>query len=236
MPRPIEAVVFDMDGVLIDSEPVWRSIEREVFARLGIELTDQELLDSTGVRIDQVVARRWERQAWDGPSRGQVAAAILDGMAAVFEERGALVDGAVETVDRFRALGLRLAVASSSPHRLIRAVLEAGGIEDRFDVIASAEDEERGKPDPAVYLTTARRLGVDPGRCLAVEDSPTGVAAARSAGMICVAIDPKEGPDARFDAADVVVRSIRDVDERVWRATDSSASPRRRSRTISSSP
>jgi mannitol-1-/sugar-/sorbitol-6-/2-deoxyglucose-6-phosphatase len=219
MARPVEAVVFDMDGVLIDSEPTWRQIERDVFAGVGIELTDQELLRSMGVRIDQVVAARWERQPWEGPSPREVEEAVLDGMDAAIRERGALVEGAVEAVDRFRALGLKVALASSSPHRLIRAVLAAGGIEDRFDAIASAEEEELGKPDPAVYLTTASRLGVAPERCLAIEDSPSGVLAAKRAGMTCVAIVPDASGGPAFHGADLVVRSILELDDRVWEAT-----------------
>jgi sugar-phosphatase len=224
--RPIQAVVFDMDGVLIDSEPMWRGVEREVFARVGVHLSEADMLETTGVRVDQVVDHWYRLRPWRGSTPHAVEVAVVDGMAAAIEQLGTLIDGAAEALDRFRALGLGLALASSSPYRLIRAVLALGGIADRFDVVYSAEEEERGKPDPGVYLTAARRLGVEPARCLAVEDSPNGVLAATAAGMTCVAIVPEPTSEAAFTQAHLVVRSIHDLDDRVWGATGTCPKPR----------
>ncbi|HET6790743.1 MAG TPA: hexitol phosphatase HxpB, partial [Actinomycetota bacterium] len=181
--RPIEAVVFDMDGVLVDSEPMWRAVEREVFAGVGIELTDEDLYPTMGVRIADVVDRWYRRHPWPGPSREQVAETIVDGVARAVRERGLLLDGARDAVDHVRSLGLGVALASSSPMPLILAVLSLGGLAARFDVVVSGEDEELGKPDPAVFLSAARRLEVLPERCLVVEDSINGVRAAKAAGM-----------------------------------------------------
>lgn len=214
--RPIEAVVFDMDGVLVDSEPMWRAVEREVFAGVGIELTDEDLYPTMGVRIADVVERWYRRHPWPEPSRAQVAETIVDGVARTVRERGALLEGARDAVDHARSLGLGVALASSSPMALIRAVLSLDGLAARFDVVVSGEDEELGKPDPAVFLSAARRLEVPPDRCLAVEDSINGVRAAKAAGMLCVAV-PAVGGDADIEIeADLVLGSIGELDARVW--------------------
>ena len=214
--RPIEAVVFDMDGVLVDSEPMWRAVEREVFAGVGIELTDEDLYPTMGVRIGDVVDRWYRRHPWSGPSRDQVAETIVDGVARTVRERGILLDGARDAVDRVRSLGLRVALASSSPMPLILAVLSLDGLAARFDVVVSGEDEELGKPDPAVFLSAARRLEVPPDRCLVVEDSINGVRAAKAAGMVCVAVPAVGADDHIAVEADLVLGSIGELDDRVW--------------------
>jgi mannitol-1-/sugar-/sorbitol-6-/2-deoxyglucose-6-phosphatase len=215
-PRPIEAVVFDMDGVLIDSEPMWRAVEREAFASVGIELTDEDLYPTMGVRIADVVDRWHGRHPWSEPSREVVAEAIVAGVVRTIREHGTLLDGAKAAVDRVRALGLRVALASSSPMPLIQAVLSLDGLTERFEAVVSGEDEELGKPDPAVYLSAARRLAVGPERCLAVEDSINGVRAAKSAGMACVAVAAVGGDDGTPAEADLVLGSIRELDDGIW--------------------
>jgi mannitol-1-/sugar-/sorbitol-6-/2-deoxyglucose-6-phosphatase len=223
--RPIEAVVFDMDGVLIDSEPIWRGVERAVFARLGVVLTVEDLEETMGVGIAEVVDLRYRRTPWDGPSRAEVVDAIVEGVASVIEETGRWKPGAVEAVSYVEGLGLQVAVSSSSPMRLIRAVLARGGMLEHFDVIRSAEDEGRGKPDPAVYLSTARELGVEPKRCLAVEDSIAGVRSAFAAGMVCVALAESPSADDRFEGAALVLPTLAEFDERVWAATGTTPAP-----------
>lgn len=222
--RPIEAVVFDMDGVLVDSEPIWREVEREVFGGVGIDVADEDLLETMGVRVADVVERWHRRHPWDEPSPAKVAETIVERVAGAIERDGALNEGAVRAIDYVDGLGLRLALASSSPMRLIRAVLSLGGLADRFEVVLSAEDEELGKPDPAVYRSAARALGVASERCLAVEDSINGVRAAKDAGMVCVAI-PVSGVTDGFEGADLVLGSIGEFDERVWEGTGTVPAP-----------
>ena len=227
--RSIEAVVFDMDGVLVNSEPIWRAVEQEVFAGVGVEVTEEDLLETMGVRVADVVERWHRRQPWDEPSRQEIAETIVERVARAIEPGGALNQDAVRAVEYVHGLGLRLALASSSPMRLIRAVLSLGGLSDRFDVVLSAEDEEEGKPDPAVYLSAARELGVAPEHCLAVEDSVNGVRSAKAAGMVCVAI-PVSGVTEGFEAADLVLGSIEEFDERIWASTGTVPAPSASSR------
>jgi HAD superfamily hydrolase (TIGR01509 family) len=214
--RPIEAIVFDMDGVLIDSEPIWRAVEREQFARVGIDLAEEDLFATMGVRIADVVERWYLRHPWSEPSREAVAEGIVDGVVRAIGERGQLLDGAMAAVDHVRALGLRVALASSSPMSLIQAVLSLDGLAARFDAVVSGEDEELGKPDPGVYLSAARALEVPPERCLAVEDSINGVRAAKAAGMVCVAVPGVAAAADVAAEADLMLGSIADFGEDVW--------------------
>ena len=222
--RPIEAVVFDMDGVLVDSEPIWRAVEREVFAGVGIDVTEEDLLETMGVRVADVVERWHRRHPWDEPSREEIVERIVERVALAIERDGALNEEAARAVDYVAGLGLRLALASGSPMRLIQAVLSLGGLADRFEVVLTAEDEEHGKPDPAVYRSAARALGVAADRCLAVEDSINGIRSAKAAGMVCVAI-PVSGVTDGFEGADLVLGSITEFDDRVWTGTGTVPAP-----------
>jgi sugar-phosphatase len=213
---PIEAVVFDMDGVLIDSEPLWRGVEREVFAGVGIDLAEEDLFATMGVRIADVVERWHARHPWSEPSKEAIAEEIVEGVVRTIREHGVLLEGAVAVVDRVRALGLRVALASSSPMSLIRAVLSLDGLATRFDAVVSGEDEELGKPDPAVYLSAARALLVSPERCLAVEDSINGVRAAKAAGMVCIAVPGVGADDGVAGEADLVLGSIGELRDDTW--------------------
>jgi len=208
-----------MDGVLVDSEPIWRTVEREVFGGVGIDITDEDLLPTMGVRVADVVARWHRRHPWDEPSRERVAETIVDRVAETIERQGALNGGAARAIDYIGGLGLPMALASSSPMRLISAVLSMGSLTDRFAAVLSAEDEVRGKPDPAVYLSAALHLGVTAERCLAVEDSINGVRAAKAAGMVCVAVPAGGAGDDGFEEADLVLSSLDEFDDRIWKGT-----------------
>ena len=209
----MDAVVLDMDGLLIDTEPVWRTAEKEVFADLGIDLTEADLLDTTGVRIDEVAAARLPPV---GPTATEVADRITDLVIAHVEQEGEPMPGVPEAIALFRRCGLSLAIASSSPERLIDAVCARLKLD--IDIRCSALDEPRGKPAPDVYLTAARRLGLRPTRCLAVEDSPAGVVAATSAGMTCIAVpDPLLTGDPRYRRADLILPSLTELTEPLLR-------------------
>jgi sugar-phosphatase len=227
----VEAVVLDMDGLLIDTEPVWRSAESAVFAGLGIPLSESDVLGSTGQPIEELIPVWRQRSREDGPSDGsasgggggarltdaEVAGLVVDRVIAHVRAEGQPMPGVTAAIALFGRCGLRLAIASSSPRRLIDAVCGRLGL-DGIEVRCSAMDEARGKPAPDVYLTAARRLGVAPANCLALEDSPNGVAAAKAAGMRCVAVpDPLLAADPRYHRADLVLRSLTDLDEAALR-------------------
>ncbi|RLE22594.1 MAG: hexitol phosphatase HxpB [Acidobacteria bacterium] len=209
---PTRAAIFDLDGLLVDSEPIWRQAEREVFAEVGLMLTDDDCRSTMGVRCDAVVALWFQKSPWQGASPAEVQCRIEARVLALMRSQGEAMPGVAYALDLVESPGCRLAVASSSSPALIDGALERLGILHRFAARCSAFDEQHGKPDPAVFLSAARKLGVDPRTCLAFEDSPPGVESAHRAGMRVVAVpDVEHRGHPGFDMADVVVESLFDL-------------------------
>ena len=214
---PVEAVVLDMDGLLIDTEPVWRAAQAAVFAGIGIALRESDLLDSTGQPVEELIPVWRQRSPGVELSDDEIADRIIDQVIGYVKARGQPMPGVAAAIALFDRFGLRLAIASSSPLRLIDAVCDRLGLA-RIAVRCSARQEARGKPAPDVYLTAARRLGVAAASCLALEDSPAGIASARSAGMRCVAVpDPLLAADPRYREADLVLESLTCLDQAALR-------------------
>ncbi len=213
----IRAVIFDMDGVLLDSEPYWQEAQREAFIKVGVDVTDAMCHETMGLRIDEVVAHWFKRFGWHGLSCKEVEEQVIQGVIDRIHAHGELLPGVGRAVGFFRNKDLRIALASSSAVRLINAVIDKFELRNSFDVIHSAEHEAYGKPHPAIYLSTADRLGVDPTSCLAVEDSFNGLIAAKAARMKTVCIPAKHMWDqTKFDIADVKLRSLNDVTEDIF--------------------
>ena len=207
----IAAVVFDMDGVIVDSEQVWDEVREQYVFETGGTYTQSATRDMMG--MSSVEWSRYMADALGVPGTpAEINAAIVERMLARYGAAPPLIPGAVDAV-----LGCAerwpLAVASSSNPELIQVVLEAAGLHDVIPVVVSSQEVPRGKPSPDVYLEAARRLGADPGDCVAVEDSHNGIRSAKAAGMRVVAIpNPHFPPDEEALAhADVVLRSIREL-------------------------
>jgi len=205
----MRAAIFDMDGLLIDSEPLWREAEVAVFGSFGVPLTEEMCHQTTGMRHDAVVRYWHARHPWDQPDHEQATALLLDAAEDLIIGRGTLMAGAQETIDTLHARGLKLAIASSSPLRLIEAVVNKFALGSYFTVLHSADNEIAGKPDPAVYQTTMSLLGVRPQDCFALEDSVSGVRAARAAGALVIAVPDSAAADRpEFAEAHIVLSSL----------------------------
>ena len=204
--------MFDLDGLLIDSEPLWREAEMEVFGSIGVPLTDDMCASTMGLRIDEVVDHWYRLFPWLGPGRREVERRVVERLISLVREKGAALAGIDAALTCFRSLGLRLALASSSTHRIIEAALDRLELADEFEVVLSAEDEPAGKPDPAIYLSAASALRVPPEGCIAIEDSLNGVLAAKAAGMTCIAI-PVDALDypAGGSKADLTLASLEQI-------------------------
>jgi len=204
----IEAVVFDMDGVLIQSEEVWDAVRERYVRERGGRYDDEVQRAMMGMSSTE-----WSQFLHDEAGVPDEPSAINDEvvsrMLAAYEAGLPLLPGAIEAVQRAAAVG-RLALASSSNRELIDAVLRVAGIDDCFAATVSSEEVARGKPAPDVYLEAARRLGVEPARCVAVEDSHAGIRSAKAAGMRVVAIPNREYPpdEEALAAADVAIDSL----------------------------
>jgi HAD superfamily hydrolase (TIGR01509 family) len=204
-----EAAIFDMDGLLIDSEPLWYKAEALVFATVGLHLTAAQCRETTGVRIDEVVRIRHRQHPWSNKSCAEVEREIMTEVQRLAVTEGQAMPGVYDVLEEFHALGVPLAVASSSPAGMIAAVLDHLGITPYFKLQCSAADEEQGKPHPAVYLNTARQLGVAPQRCVAFEDSVPGVQSAHAAGMTVIAVpDPHHFERPEFSLARLKLHSL----------------------------
>jgi HAD superfamily hydrolase (TIGR01509 family) len=207
----VEAVVFDLDGVIVDSEQVWDEV-RELYVReAGGTYTDQSARDMMGMSSPEWSHYMAESLGVPATSE-EINAAIVERMLARYGEAPPLLPGAVEAVRRIGAR-LPLAIASSSNRELIEVVLRASGLASEFAATVSSEEVPRGKPSPDVYLEAARRLGAAAARCGAVEDSHNGIRSAKAARMHVVAVpNPHYPPDAEsLGLADVVVPSIAEL-------------------------
>jgi HAD superfamily hydrolase (TIGR01509 family) len=207
----IEAVVLDLDGVLIATEEIWDEVReglaRERGARYDAE-AQRAMMGMSSLEWSQFMHS--ELGLSDSPP--EISAEVVRRMEERYRERLPLMPGAVEAVERL-AVRWPLGLASSSNRELIDVVLSLSGLDRCFRVSVSSEEVARGKPSPDVYLEAARRLGVAPERCAAVEDSHSGIRSARAAGMRVVAIpNPSFPPDAEALAeADVVLRSLEEL-------------------------
>jgi sugar-phosphatase len=208
----IRALIFDMDGVLLDSEPFWHEAEIAAFALAGLRLTVEDCLRTTGLRVDAVVDYWLSRAPWASPPPQDVEDAIVQRVIDLVRQQGTLKPGVEQALACAERAGLRTAVASSSPPAVIEAALEKLGLRQRFAVICSAAGEPYGKPHPGVYLQTAEKLGLRPEECAAVEDSPNGVLAAKAARMACIAVpEPALRGHPFFAIADAVISSLDDL-------------------------
>jgi HAD superfamily hydrolase (TIGR01509 family) len=207
----IEAVVFDLDGVIVDSEHVWDEVRQELAAERGGRWHDRASRDMMGMS-----SREWSRYMHDviglEEPPEEINAEVVRRLKAVYRENLPLIPGAVEAVERLAARW-PLGLASSSNREVIDLVLEASGLAGHFSATVSSEEVAQGKPAPDVYLETARRMGVEPDRCAAVEDSENGIRSAKAAGMRTIAIpNPRYPPDeAALGEADVVLDSVAEL-------------------------
>jgi len=192
-PPPPAAVVFDNDGLLLDTESVWTRAEQDLFERRGLEFTPADKLELVGTSAE-MAGGILERRLGEPGSAGELIEELNVLVVAELEHGVETMVGARELLERLRERGTPLALVSNSPLRFVRRSIELAGFEDHFDAVVSAHEVAAPKPAPDPYLEACRRLGVEPGpEVVALEDSPTGVAAARSAGLTVIGIPSVEG-------------------------------------------
>ncbi|MEC4728374.1 hexitol phosphatase HxpB [Shewanella sp. D64] len=184
----LKAVIFDMDGILIDSEPMWQTAEYEVLTNLGLNLNHSDILQTTGLRIDQVVSYWYQNFPWDNYDNEQTSKLIVDQVLKQILTSGRPMNGVIQALDFCRENGLKIGLTTSSSHAIVKATLAKLNIKHFFDSINSAEYLAFGKPHPEVYLNCAHDLNINPTQCIAIEDSLNGLIAARAASMQTIAI------------------------------------------------
>ncbi|MEM6722727.1 MAG: hexitol phosphatase HxpB [Bacteroidota bacterium] len=214
----IEQVIYDMDGLMIDSEPFWQQAQIACFAEVGIQLAVEDCLKTKGIRIDEIVLMRAE-QAPTPYDQKRLTSKIVDYLIQLIEAQGTAMPGLFESIELWRQLDRPIHLASSSSFRIIDAVLQKLDLRGVFQVVHSAEQETHGKPHPAVYLSTAQRIGVVPQKCLALEDSLNGAIAAKAAQMKLIVV-PEEKADHRFGFADIQLNSLLELNVERLKSAD----------------
>ena len=213
----LKAVIFDMDGLLIDSEPIWRSAEIRSFAKVGLHLTPETCKQTMGLRIDEVIEYWFGKYPWEGMSKEEMCKDILDEFLKDIAQDAQPMEGVLDTLAFFKEKDVKIGLASSSPMLLIENIVKELKISDYFDVLCSAEDEPLGKPHPAVYLKAAAKLGINPYQCLAFEDSVTGMISALAARMKTVVVpEPENYHSPRFGAAHLKLNSLTEFNQAVF--------------------
>jgi HAD superfamily hydrolase (TIGR01509 family) len=206
------AVIFDMDGLLLDTEELWLEAESELFRRHGAEFTHEDQLHVIGTSFEVTARYFAERLGWPVERGGELVDESVALMHDLVRKQVDARPGVVELVDGLRALGTPLGLASNSPRYLVDDALATAGLADAFDAIVTADDVPRPKPAPDIYLRACDLLGVAPADAVALEDSASGVRAAKAAGLTCIAVPIFTETDV--SAADRVIASLEELVER----------------------
>ncbi|HLP10733.1 MAG TPA: hexitol phosphatase HxpB [Flavobacteriales bacterium] len=207
-----QAVIFDMDGIIIDSEPFWRQAEKEAFAHQSIILTDEMCRSTAGLHLMKVVEHWQKRFGYDNETKISLFTQIDARVIELISTQGKAFDGLIDLLEFLKQKKIKIALASGSSHKIIKTVLKRLHLEGKFDVIRSGEDEMYGKPHPQIFITTATMLEVDPINCLVIEDSRNGVIAGKAARMKVVAMPEHEvRHDPVFAVADYCIENLSKV-------------------------
>ncbi|AWL13213.1 Sugar-phosphatase [Saliniradius amylolyticus] len=210
-----QAAIFDMDGLLVDSEPLWRRAEQKVFGELGIQLNDELCRQTTGLGTEDTVRYWLQRTLWSTQEDRQIevdeiAHQLRQQALGLIQSEARAMPGVYPLLERCRELGMTMVIASGSSMELIRAVIERLELHNYISSYFSAANEKAGKPAPDVYLRALSALRLPTEKCIAFEDSVRGVEAARAANLYTVAV-PEQGIGFQqdFSAASLVVKDLR---------------------------
>lgn len=213
----IRAVIFDMDGLLIDSEPLWREAEIDIFGKKGIQLTENDCRGTTGMRVDEVVTH-WSLVYPEAHLNVDATVQeIMERVTQLVVEKGKPMPGVYQVISLLEKKGVPMAIASASSNALIDTVVQKFGIKPKFLLIQSAEFMKYGKPHPEVFIETANRLSIPTNQCLVLEDSVYGVLAGKAAKMKVVAVPDHENyHKTGYCIADKKIPSLELFDEALW--------------------
>lgn len=205
----IRAAIFDMDGLLVNSEPCWHTAEKIVFEKVGLRLSTKNCLETTGKPVKEVIQYWFERKPWPNPDFDQMEKDLFAAATDAIRKEATLMPGLREAVSLAYKKGWKVGLASASPIPMIEMVLNKFDLMSGFDFYHSAELEEFNKPHPAVYWTVAEKLDVPIENCLILEDSGGGVKGAVASGAQVIAVPGHhEFNDEKFDIANLKIRSL----------------------------
>ena len=211
---PLNAVIFDIDGLLVDSEPLWNEAAAETFSFYGVNLTEEQYTSTTGLRTKEFVQWWFAHYNIGHEEFARAEKKIVQLVLDKIERKGKILPGVPYIFDFFSKKNLKIGLATSSPPALIELVVGMAGIEKYLHATSSAEELVYGKPHPQVYLNCAEELGIRPVECICFEDSFNGLIAAKAARMKCVIVPhPSQAKDERWGAADLKLSSLQNFGE-----------------------
>lgn len=200
-----KAVIFDMDGVLVDSEKFWKQAEYEIFSELGVMITEEWSLLTQSMTTKQVTEFWYEKFPWKNKNLVDVEQLVIHRVINLIQNTDCCILGIEAFIESLKKQELKIGLATNSPELIIPVVLAKTNTALLFDVLSSADFEIEGKPNPAIYLTTAKKLKVSPYECLVIEDSVSGIEAAKRAGMAVVGFAMKDNEQQLSEIADFVI-------------------------------
>ncbi|WP_100406994.1 HAD family hydrolase [Bacillus solitudinis] len=207
----MKAFIFDMDGVIIDSEPLHFKVDLETLEFFGVTLTKDELEKYVGMTNPEMWGRIKQKFKVDQSIDEIIDFQLSKKLAILDEVTIEPINGIRDLIEEIQTLNIPIGLASSSPREFIEKVLSKFNLTHYFSCIISGEEVEKGKPDPAVYLETARLLGVEPQSCYVLEDSRNGVIAAKAAGMSCIGYQNLNSGNQDLSVADQIVKSVKEI-------------------------
>jgi sugar-phosphatase len=208
----INTVLYDMDGLLLDTEPLWGDCMERVALRHHIPITRDKFKETTGLRIFEVTDYWAHQYPWQGNSSHEIAEEILDEIIEASTTKATVMKGVVESLELLHKNGFKVGLASSSAARMIEALVLHFGLKNYFHCITSADEVSYGKPHPAVFLKCAEQLEANPLHCLVLEDSVNGLIAGKAARMKVIVV-PEENQfhNPKFALADKILRSLEEL-------------------------
>lgn len=208
----LKAFIFDMDGVIIDSEPLWRRAMVKVFNTDGLPVSEVDCAQTTGMRIDEVI-KIWNKKHPFTNDELKVQQNIEDELCELIRNEGRPMPGFMSMIELLREENKKIALATSSSRKLIDCVLDTMRVREHFLHTQSAEGLLYGKPHPEVFLLSAQALNVAPNQCVVIEDSVNGIISAKAAGMKVIGVpEEKNHGNPKFSIADVVIHSLEEFD------------------------
>lgn len=209
----INTVLYDMDGLLLDTEPLWGVSMLRVAEKHKIPITREKFKETRGLRIYEVTDYWAIKYPWEGKTSAEVAEEILDDIIELSKTDGSVLPGIQHSLDMFKENGFKIGLASASPYRMIKALTDHFDLTHYFDCISSADSVTLGKPHPSVFLHCAENLGSNPLECVVLEDSINGMIAGKAARMAVIVVpDAVHFDDPRFSLADAKLKSMENID------------------------
>jgi len=208
----IESVIFDMDGLIINSEPLWEDAMIAMFKEYDISVSRKDLLNVKGFRVDEAIVYINNLKRCSNSLLAEQQKLTIKNITTLIKEKGEALPGVLSTIDYCKIKNIPIAIASSSLYEVIDATINRLNLNNHFNIVYSAQDEERGKPHPGIFISTAKKMDVNISNCIIFEDSVNGVIAARAAGAIAVAVpDSSHFDNPQFSIAHHKLKSMEEA-------------------------